>query len=812
MSRAETWGSWRCALRIARRSGWRHRGRSALVLALLTVPVFAATLLVTAWENVGDIGDREVGFHLGRADLALSGEQLDRAVHTLPAGSRVLPLRVGRTVVAGPDGWVVQPYEAAPAGDPLTYGRYVPVTGRAPQGATEVAVTATAARQLRVRPGDQLTAGLPPRRLTVVGIIDLGRSLSESALLVDPGSPLSAGSQAQALVDLPTGTDWRPPPGDWNGLGFMLRAGNGPDAGEQALRAAAVAVVGGFAGAQVVLLVSAAFTMGARRQRRELALVAASGATARQVGRIVIAGGLLLGVLAGATGSILGLLTFALARDAVETVADHPLLAVAVPLWRIAAIAVVAVGTGLLAALLPARSAGRRPPRGVLSAVDARGRADLLWSAGGAVVAAVGVVAVSTSAHPDGRVELIAGGAVAGLLGVVACGPALIRFAARAATAMPLSWRLALRQAARHRLRTGAAIAAVASAVAGSVAVLLVGAAREAELPTGPAAQAPMSGHVQVLVPQAAATLLGPDGVRRVSTVLSATAPIPLAWVTDGSGPVRPGQPDGPRVLAVGDTTTLAVIVGRAASPAEAATLRDGGAVVFDPTAAAGDRTLLARPATGQALDVRSVVAVPGPGRSGLADALITPDTARRLGLPTGPAGLVIDPGRRPSTAELAAANAVLLAAQAAAATPPADPMVLTVAADPSPARSSGPMFLLLAAISGLVTLAASAVAVGLAGSELRGDLTTMVAAGATPRFRRRIAAAQAGVIVGSGAVLGTAVGLLPAAGYVGYNNAVDWHTPWVPLLLTVVVGPVLATALAGVASRAPADLTHRTT
>jgi DNA-binding NarL/FixJ family response regulator len=43
-------------------------------------------------------------------------------------------------------------------------------------------------------------------------------------------------------------------------------------------------------------------------------------------------------------------------------------------------------------------------------------------------------------------------------------------------------------------------------------------------------------------------------------------------------------------------------------------------------------------------------------------------------------------------------------------------------------------MFLILVAVSGTVTLAASAVAVGLATSEMRDDLSTLAAAGAGPR------------------------------------------------------------------------------
>ncbi|HEX8631616.1 MAG TPA: FtsX-like permease family protein [Catenuloplanes sp.] len=824
MSGAEFRGSWRCALRIARRAAWRHRARNALALALLTVPVFGATLLVMAWENVGGATERQADYQLGRADVALGGDAMDHALSRLPAGSRTLPYRIGRTVVDGPGGWQVAEYEAAHAGDPLTFGRYVPVSGRAPHGPAEVAVTGSAARHLRVGPGDQLTAGLPPRQLTVVGIINRGRSLREPALFVAPDAPLSSGGERYTLVGLPAGVGWEPPSdsGRHGDFSYTMRSAMGLSGVDLALQTAAVALVGGFAGAQVVLLVGATFAIGAQRQRRELAIVAAAGATARQVGRVVLAGGLLLGVLAATVGSTLALLTFRLAEGPIERLTDHPLLTVSVPTRQLVAIAVVAVVAGLLAALLPARAAGRRPTRAQLSTVVGRSRQDLLWLLGGSAVAIVGVVAVSTSAHPDGSIELLAGGAVAGLLGALACAPALVRLAARAGGRLPLSGRLALRQAGRHRLRTGAAVAAVAAAVAGSVAVILVAGARDPRV-TGPSAQAPVSAQVQVMVPQSAVAVLGPDGLRRVTAALSATAAVPLSWVSDGTGPVRrlPAVSDGtapaplllsgaPETLAVGDPTALAVILGRPATAAESQALRDGGAVVFDPALAVGDRTQLFRPGPGPRFTLGAVVAVPGPGRAGLAAALVTPETARRLALPATPAGVVLDPGRRPTDTQLAAANAVLLAAQATTTAPPADPVVLELAPLPADGSPHGPMFLLLAAISGLVTVAASAVAVGLSGSETRGDLTTMVAAGATPRVRRAIAAVQAGVIVGLGTLLGTAAGVLPAAGYIAHDVGIDWHPPWLPLLLTVAVAPALATALAGALSRAPANLTQR--
>jgi hypothetical protein len=58
-------------------------------------------------------------------------------------------------------------------------------------------------------------------------------------------------------------------------FGFAYRGDVRPDAAELATRTAAFVLVIGFAGTQVALLAGAAFAIGARRQRRELAMVGA---------------------------------------------------------------------------------------------------------------------------------------------------------------------------------------------------------------------------------------------------------------------------------------------------------------------------------------------------------------------------------------------------------------------------------------------------------------------------------------------------------------------------------------------------------
>jgi putative ABC transport system permease protein len=324
-----------------------------------------------------------------------------------------------------------------------------------------------------------------------------------------------------------------------------------------------------------------------------------------------------------------------------------------------------------------------------------------------------------------------------------------------------------------------------------------------------------------VLLPADVAALLGPAGVRRLAAELPVRDTVTVRTAIQTAASTFDRLPEGgtdsamlaaleQRGVAVGGAETIRVVTGRAATAGELAILDQGGAVLFNDTVAVGDRVTLTS-AAGAAAPLPAVVASHGEYFTRMPGLVIAPATAQRLGLRVEPSVLVVDTTRAPTRAELAAANDVLLRAQLDAATPPAAPVTVTpVRANPLGSRTDA-MFYLLAGISGVVTLIASTVAVGLAAAELRGDLATMAAVGATPGNRRRINAAQAAVIVSTGAVLGLAAGIGPAAGYIGYSANVQWRAPWLALALIVVVPPVLATVLIGLLGRGRLPLTRRT-
>ncbi|MGC4892784.1 FtsX-like permease family protein [Micromonospora sp. DT31] len=809
-------GSWRAALRVARRSAIRHRGRSVLILTMLFLPAFAATVLAVSWANLSGTSDQEVNFRMGRADLIVDGSDANRL--GLPPASRSIALTQGRTVVAGPTGLAAIEYEATDLDDPLNEGRHVLRDGRAPRGAAEVAVTRALARELGVRRGDQVVAGMPQRNLTVVGVVDWSRSLRVAGLLVPAEAPLS-GRRAKLLVHLPAGQDWpSAEPGTGPGLsGYTQRKDVEPSTAQKAVEAAGFLLVTTFAGAQVVLLVSAAFVVGARRQRRDLAMIAAAGGTGAQVGRVVLAGGLLLGTAAAVAGAGAGLLTFMLAGPLIETIADHPLIDVSVPVPSVAAVAAATITIGVLAALLPARTAGRRPVRADLGGQRTRSRVDLAALAVGAVLAVAGTAALVLAGHPEGRVELLALGGVTQLAGVVTCAPALVRLAGRVAAALPLSGRLALRHGARHRLRTAAAIAAVTAATAGSVALAVVGDAR-----SGAPAEQPRARPGQIVLEAETVRLLGEDGLRRFTAALPTRDVVTLRTATATDVPsARPHLDGGVEpafaaaaeqvAVAVGGAEVVRLVAGRPASDREQAVLADGGAVVFNDSLITGTQVTLVK--EGEPLPaLPAVLAAWGEYHPQLPGLVISAATAKRLHLAVVAGAVVVDPTRQPGPREVAAANDVLLRAQLDTRRPLDQPVTVTPARVVAPAEQTTTMFYLLAAVSALVTLVASTAAVGLASVELRPDLATMIAVGVTPRTRRRVTAAQSALIAGLGALLGVLAGIGPAAAYVGYSTDAHWHTPWLALLLIAVTPPAVTTLLSGALTRGQPPLTRRTT
>ncbi|MBC7375247.1 MAG: FtsX-like permease family protein, partial [Frankiales bacterium] len=385
-------------LRIARRDAWRAKGRSALVVAMIGLPVLGVSAVSVLVSTYALTPEQQAVRQLGAADAAwvdsgntrisqtpgsggFSSDSVPRTqpfdlTTALPPGARgIVEASRSGLASAGGDAPTRVTLRQLAYDDPIAAGRYIQVEGRAPAGPDEVAVSTGLADRLAVAVGGtvELDRTGPPR--TVVGLVEDSSQRRVRTVLLDPDSlPKAAGdslgsASTRWLVDVPGGLVWSQVQAA-NAQGVFVdtagrRVAGAPptpvfDTSTDGEAVTAVALVTGMALLEVVLLAGPAFAVGAKRSRRQLALLAATGAERKDIRRTVLGGGLVLGAVGGVIGLVGGL---GLARAALPVIAhfkdDVPGPFEIVP-WQLAVIALVGVGTALLAALLPARAAARQ--------------------------------------------------------------------------------------------------------------------------------------------------------------------------------------------------------------------------------------------------------------------------------------------------------------------------------------------------------------------------------------------------------------------------------------------------------------------
>ena len=174
------------------------------------------------------------------------------------------------------------------------------------------------------------------------------------------------------------------------------------------------------------LLVGPAFAVSAARQRRTLALAASNGASTAALRRTVLASALVLGSASAVLGVVLGVVA---ARGAVGwTTRDG--LGISGPFdvreGLLAAIALCAVASTLIAALAPARRLGRLDIVGVMRGQSVSPRPSRVLFVIGLVLAVVGSLAIFRGIATGqqltfgmGGEYLVTAGAVALILGAL---------------------------------------------------------------------------------------------------------------------------------------------------------------------------------------------------------------------------------------------------------------------------------------------------------------------------------------------------------------------------------------------------------
>ena len=219
----------------------------------------------------------------------------------------------------------------------------------------------------------------------------------------------------------------------------------------------------------------ASFSVMAQRRLRALGMLGAIGATERNLRLVMIAGGLVVGVVAALAGAVLGLAAWIAYAPTVQRDTGHAVDAANLPWWAFGIGIVLAVATSALASRRPAKTMAAVPVVTALSGRPAPPKAVHRSALPGVIVFAAGLACLASAGGLNGvaggnggqrHALFLLGGLVITIIGVSLLAPLAISvLAAGAGPRLPVAIRIALRDLVRYRARSGAALAATTFAV-----------------------------------------------------------------------------------------------------------------------------------------------------------------------------------------------------------------------------------------------------------------------------------------------------------------------------------------------------------
>ncbi|MGW2474878.1 FtsX-like permease family protein [Streptomyces sp. NPDC001665] len=879
---------WRAALRIARRDALRAKGRSALVVAMIALPVLGVTAADITYRSADLSPAEELTAEIGAADAVYSdvglgpiqqmpdGNMYDRASGKEPSEApkpvdmrAVFPKGVRAISEQSVSATVTTSYGIASTeiielrtSDRMARSRIDLAGGAFPRSTGELVATEAFLKSAGLHVGSDVTVTTSGRKYTITGAVELPADLDAKALYAEPGAVIApwaalAKHDKKVPEPQPGETRWLVEGAGEAGIGWkdVLAANKAgalvtsrqvfenppPDSEIPLLRtnpqyasdrsfqsdetSTALITVVAMALLEVVLLAGPAFAVGARRSRRQLGLLGTCGGDRSQVRAVVLGGGLVLGGVGAVAGVVTGLVLTVLFRPMIEGWAGHRFGSLALHPAELLVIAVLGLVTGLLAAFAPAIVAGRQSVLESLTGRRGVRRSSRVLPITGACVLAVGVL-IAVYGGTSGNSTLVAGGSVVAELGLLACIPVIVGLLGRLGRRLPLSPRMALRDAARNRGRTAPAVAAVMAAVAGSVAIATY---MSSSLAESDYAYMPMltKGTIALTAGDSEAAERLPAARAAVEHDMAVTgrrADISRVWAGSdcnvyfedenggcgslslvkpaGKGHTCPLDTKGAEELAarlsadehrammqtpacvdvhnstgtfssdniiIGDATLLGTYV-KLDDPAATAALKAGTPVLLNEAYAENGEVTLKAVHTYNTEDKKNRKLHPGPARK----------TTDRLKVYVANAEYATTPGIRmilpQRTAERLGLHTQPLGSVYAVAHDPteAENQRVTAAIDQAGGglwvqTNSGPndrdstILLILTLFAGVVTVGAAAITTGLAKADAEADLTTLSAVGAPPRVRRSLSGFQCLVVALTGVLLGTAAGLVPA-------------------------------------------------
>ena len=343
------------------------------------------------------------------------------------------------------------------------------VSGHFPGGPGEVALTPGLASALGLKVGDTWLHGGTPR--TVVGIVQNPQSLLDAFALVVPGQVTSP-TQATVLFDATV-------PARSLGPNFSDFSTPGSTSGGGALNPDTIVLTLATLGMLLIALVSVGgFTVLAQRRLRAIGMLESMGATDKNVRLVMRANGVIVGVVGALAGFVLGLGLWLAYRPHVEQNVHHLISAFAVP-WAVVLPAMaLAVLATTFAAGRPARAIARVPVVTALAGRPAPPKPLHRSAVPGVFVFVIAFVLFGLSGGHSrsggGAPELVLG-LVALIVAIILLAPLALTVVGKVGRRAPVAARLAMRDLARYRARSGSALAAISLGVL--IAVIICGAA-----------------------------------------------------------------------------------------------------------------------------------------------------------------------------------------------------------------------------------------------------------------------------------------------------------------------------------------------
>ena len=817
----------RWAWRLFRRE-WRQQ---LLVLALIVVAVGATVVGAAVATDTPPPANAGFGTAQDMATFGAAGPRLNSQIAALKQRFGRVDVIENQTV-AIPGSINTFDLRAQDPHGPFGGPMLSLVSGHYPTGPGQVAVTDGVAATFGLKVGDLWHQGGKARR--VAGIVENPQSLLDEFALVAPGQ-VTAPTQVAVLFDAPG----------------VKASSIGPNVASRASAAASnplnpETIVLGLATIGMLLIALVAiggFTVLAQRRLRSLGMLGAVGATDKNVRLVVRANGLAVGMVGTLLGAVLGLAAWLAYRPRVEASAHHVIGPFQLPWGVIGGAMVLAVVATYVAAARPARAVTRVPIVTALSGRPAPPKQVHRSALPGVIAFAVGALLLwytGKSSNGGGAPELVLG-LVALVVAVILLAPLCLAALARLAGPAPVAVRLALRDLARYRARSGSALAAISLGVLIAVLVCVLSAERFGNVldyagpnlasnqlivytPAAPQGggpgngpSEPVTGSKLAAMAATAHSMAASLGSHNVVELESTSAS--LQHATAGrqfSGPVYVATPQLLQAFGIKESqvdptadiltmrpglaglSKMQLTYGKGGSQQTVTPGSQGGHGPQDvgnqPTFSCPAGSCLANP------KIQEVSALPS-GTSA-PNTVITEHAIHQLGLQDSTAGWLIQTPHPPTAAQISSARLTAAAAG------------LTIETKSSAPSSSE--IITWATVFGIVlALGILAMSVGLIRSETAGDLRTLTATGAGSSARRTLTAATAGALALAGAVLGTVAAYVGAIAY-SWDNHLDGLSELsnipVDSLLFILVGMPLIAAAAGwlLAGREPAALGHQ--